>query len=325
MLNQERDPKTIPSLWPRRVRDGSLGGDGSSGTFEEGDDIVRWVTVQSENGPRVCGAYQGHYVDVNAADEEMPTSLRELLELGHGYQHRAWEALARGPVWHNVDTATLLAPIPNPRKIVCIGLNYRDHAAETGAEIPSEPILFSKYPTTLVGHGANIVLPPESTQVDFEAELVIVIGRGGRRIKREHAIEHVAGYAVGHDVSARDWQLNKPGKQWMAGKTFDTFAPLGPMLVTADEIKDPHNLGIRLRLNGKTMQDSNTSQLIFKTDELIAYLSTVFTLEPGDLIFTGTPPGVGMSRKPPVWLKPGDVVEVEIDGLGTLRNPVVAG
>jgi len=283
------------------------------------------VTVQSENGPRVCGLHQGQYVDVNAADPELPSSLRELLALGSEWQRRAWEALPRGPVRHDPATATLLAPVHDPRKIVCIGLNYRDHAVETGAEIPAEPILFSKYPTTLVGHGANILLPAESTQVDYEAELVVVIGRGGRRIKREHAMEHVAGYAVGHDVSARDWQLNKPGKQWMSGKTFDTFAPVGPVLVTPDEVPDPHALGIRLRLNGQTMQDSSTSQLIFRVDEVIAYLSQIFTLEPGDLIFTGTPPGVGMSRKPPVWLKPGDVVEVEIDGLGTLRNPVVAG
>jgi 2-keto-4-pentenoate hydratase/2-oxohepta-3-ene-1,7-dioic acid hydratase in catechol pathway len=136
-------------------------------------------------------------------------------------------------------------------------------------------------------------------------------------------MDAVGGYMVGHDVSARDWQLNKPGKQWIAGKTFDTFAPTGPELVCADEVPDPHALGIRLRLNGDTMQDSNTNQLIFRIDELVAYLSQVVTLEPGDLIFTGTPPGVGMARKPPVFLKPGDVVEVEIDGLGILRNPVV--
>ena len=153
---------------------------------------------------------------------------------------------------------------------------------------------------------------------------MVVIGRRGGTSLGSGRCEHVGGYAVGHDVSARDWQLNKPGKQWMAGKTFDTFAPIGPELVTPDEVPDPHNLGIRLRLNGQTMQDSNTKQLIFGVDELIAYLSQVFTLEPGDLIFTGTPPGVGMARKPPVWLKPGDVVEVEIDHLGTLRNPVVA-
>ena len=189
---------------------------------------------------------------------------------------------------------------------------------------PPEPVLFSKYPTALIGHLDRIVLPRVSKEVDYEAELVVAIGKGGRHISRERAFEHVGGYMVGHDVSARDWQLGKPSKQWMAGKTFDTFAPTGPELVSPDEVADPHKLGIRLRLNGRTMQDSNTSQLIFGVDELIAYLSQIITLEAGDLIFTGTPPGVGMARKPPVWLKPGDVVEVEIDELGTLRNEVVA-
>lgn len=284
---------------------------------------MRWVTVKTEQGPRVCGDYQGKYVDVNAADPALPSTVRDLLSLGTDWQRRAWQALAKGPVRHDPATAMLHAPVPDPRKIVCLGLNYRDHARESGAEPPPEPILFSKYVTTLVGHQAEIVLPEESQEVDYEAELVIVVGRGGKRIPRDRAMEHVAGYTVGHDVSARDWQLQKPGKQWMAGKTFDTFAPVGPALVTIDEVPDPHNLGIRLRLNGKTMQDSTTKQLIFGVEEIIAYLSKVFTLEPGDLIFTGTPPGVGMARKPPVWLQPGDVVEVEIDGIGTLRNTVV--
>jgi len=244
--------------------------------------------------------------------------------LGSDRLQRVWAALPNGKVRHDPATATLLAPVVDPQKIVCLGLNYRDHAIESGMEIPPEPVLFSKYPSTLVGHGAEIVLPAVSTQVDYEAELVIVVGKKGRHVPREQAYDYVAGYAVGHDVSARDWQLNKPGKQWMAGKTFDTFAPVGPALVSADEVPDPHALGIRLRLNGETMQDSSTSQLIFRVDEIIAYLSQIFTLEVGDLIFTGTPPGVGMARKPPVWLKPGDVAEVEIDGLGTLRNPVVA-
>jgi 2-keto-4-pentenoate hydratase/2-oxohepta-3-ene-1,7-dioic acid hydratase in catechol pathway len=263
-------------------------------------------------------------VDVHEADSEMPSSVRELLALGLDWQRQAWDALARGLVRHDPAAATLLAPVPDPRKIICIGLNYRDHAVESGAPIPPEPILFSKYPTALTGHRGDIVLPRVSQEVDYEAELVVVIGRGGRYIPRERAMGHVAGYAVGHDVSARDWQLNKPGKQWLAGKTFDTFAPVGPELVTPDEVPDPHTLGIRLRLNGQTMQDSSTGQLIFRVDELIAYVSQVVTLEPGDLIFTGTPPGVGMARKPPVWLKPGDIVEVEIDGLGTLRNTVRA-
>ncbi len=285
---------------------------------------MRWVTVASEEGPRACGVINGEYIDVNAADPEMPATVRGLLELGQKWQRRAWAALPRGVVRHDPAGTKLLAPVPDPRKIVCIGLNYRDHAAESGVPVPTEPILFSKYPTTLIGHGGQIVLPSASHEVDYEAELVVVIGRKGRHISRERALEYVGGYAVGHDVSARDWQLNKPGKQWMAGKTFDTFAPVGPELVTPDEVPDPQNLGIRLRLNGQTMQDSSTSQLVFGVAELIAYLSQIFTLEPGDMIFTGTPPGVGMARKPPVWLKPGDQVEVEIDRLGTLQNTVIA-
>jgi 2-keto-4-pentenoate hydratase/2-oxohepta-3-ene-1,7-dioic acid hydratase in catechol pathway len=218
---------------------------------------------------------------------------------------------------------TLLPPVPDPPKIICIGLNYRDHAAESGVAVPAEPVVFSKFTTALIGHEQPIVLPRVSKEVDFEAEFVMVIGARGKGLTPELAARHVVGYTIGHDVSARDWQLRKEGKQWLCGKSFDTFGPTGPVLVTADEIPDPHNLGIRLRLNGTTMQDSNTNQMVFRVGPLVAYLSTVFTLEPGDLIFTGTPPGVGMARKPPVWLKPGDVVEVEIDGLGILRNPVV--
>ncbi len=285
---------------------------------------MRWVTVATESGPRACGVVGEAYVDLNAANPEMPASVRGLVSLGLEGQREAWNSLDRGLARHDPARARLLAPVPDPQKIICIGLNYRDHAAESGVPAPEEPILFSKYSTSLIGHGEMIILPSVSQQVDYEAELVVVIGRSGRHIPRKRAFEHVGGYAVGHDVSARDWQLNKPGKQWMAGKTFDTFAPVGPVLVTPDEVPDPHKLGIRLRLNGQTMQESNTSQLIFGVDELIAYLSQVFTLTPGDLIFTGTPPGVGMARKPPVWLKPGDTVEVEIDQLGTLRNTVAA-
>jgi 2-keto-4-pentenoate hydratase/2-oxohepta-3-ene-1,7-dioic acid hydratase in catechol pathway len=219
----------------------------------------------------------------------------------------------------------LLPPVPDPRKIICLGLNYRDHAAESGAPIPKEPVLFSKYATALVGPTDSIVLPPVSSEVDYEAELVIILGKRGRPRSADEALSYVAGYTVGHDVSARDWQLKKDAKQWMVGKTFDTFAPTGPHLVTADEVPDPHALPIRLRLNGQVMQDSNTRQMIFPVGTVLAYLAQVFTLEPGDVIFTGTPPGVGFARKPPVFLKAGDVVEVEIDGLGVLRNPVVAG
>ncbi len=285
---------------------------------------MRWVSVATDRGPRACGLVEGQYVDVNAADSEMPASLRELLARGPDVHRRAWSALRSGPVTYEPARTRLLPPVPDPRKIVCIGLNYRDHAAESGVPVPPEPVLFSKYPTTLIGHLDRIVLPRVSHEVDYEAELVVVIGQGGKHISREKARAHIGGYTIGHDVSARDWQLKKPAKQWMAGKTFDTFAPTGPELVTPDEVPDPHNLGIRLRLNGQTMQDSCTSQLIFGVDELIAYLSRIVTLESGDLIFTGTPPGVGMARKPPVWLRPGDVVEVEIDSLGILRNSVIA-
>jgi 2-keto-4-pentenoate hydratase/2-oxohepta-3-ene-1,7-dioic acid hydratase in catechol pathway len=284
---------------------------------------MRLVTVRTERGPRACGEFEGSYVDLNDADPGLPATVKGVLALGAEGVRRASAALSLGSVKHDPAKATLLAPVPDPAKIVCLGLNYRDHAAESQMEVPSEPILFSKYATTLIGQNAPIILPPSSTEVDYEAELVVVIGQGGYDIPLERAMEHVGGYAVGHDVSARDWQLGKPGKQWMAGKTFDTFAPVGPCVVTADEVPDPQNLGIRLRLNGKLMQDSNTRQLIFAVDYVVSYLSRIFTLEPGDLIFTGTPPGVGMARKPPVWLQPGDIVEVEIDGLGTLRNPVI--
>jgi 2-keto-4-pentenoate hydratase/2-oxohepta-3-ene-1,7-dioic acid hydratase in catechol pathway len=287
---------------------------------------MRLATIVTANGPRAAALEAGHYVDLHATDAALPTSVRRLLELGPSALKAAGQAARRpGAVKQDAAEVKLLAPIPDPPKIVCIGLNYRDHAAEGGVPVPREPVLFSKYATALIGHGESIVLPPVSRKVDYEAELVIVVGKGGRNLKAETAAGHVAGYTVGHDVSARDWQLEKDGKQWMVGKTFDTFAPVGPVMVTADEVPDPHNLPIRLRLNGQTMQDSNTRQMVFGAGALLAYLSQVFTLEPGDLIFTGTPPGVGFARKPPVFLKGGDVVEVEIDGLGLLRNPVVQG
>ena len=284
---------------------------------------MRWVTVATEKGPRACGVYQGKYVDVNAADSSLPSCVKGILGSGAEGQKKAWDAVTKGTVSYDPAKVKLLPPVPNPQKVICIGLNYRDHAIESGVPIPEEPVIFAKFPSSLVANGDDIVLPSVSTQVDYEAELVVVIGKGGRHIPREQAMEAVGGYMVGHDVSARDWQLNKPGKQWISGKTFDTFAPTGPELVGTDEVADPHALGIRLRLNGETLQDSSTAQLIFRIDELIAYLSQVVTLVPGDLIFTGTPPGVGMARKPPIFLKPGDVVEVEIDGLGLLKNPVV--
>lgn len=217
-----------------------------------------------------------------------------------------------------------LAPVTRPPKVICLGLNYRDHAIESGLKIPTEPVVFAKFPTAVIGPDAPIILPPDSQEVDFEAELVVVIGKGGRNIPEADAMLYVAGYTCGHDVSARDYQIRRGGGQWIIGKTFDTFAPMGPVLVTPDEIPDPHVLRIQCRVNGQTMQDSNTGQMVFNVPQTIAYLSRVMTLEPGDVIFTGTPPGVGMARKPPVFLQDGDVAEIEIEGIGVLRNPVKA-
>jgi 2-keto-4-pentenoate hydratase/2-oxohepta-3-ene-1,7-dioic acid hydratase in catechol pathway len=286
---------------------------------------MRFATLHTASGLRAAIRQDDVYIDLHATDAAFPPTLRQLLAGGSELlQHAARAGRRADAVRIPAASARLAAPIPDPQKIVCLGLNYRDHAAETNTPIPREPVLFSKYATALIGNGDAIVLPAVSKEVDFEAELVIVIGKRGRHITEAAAPGHVAGYMIGHDVSARDWQLKKDGKQWMVGKTFDTFAPVGPELVTADEVGDPRSLGIRLRINGQTMQNSNTREMIFGVAAAIAYLSTVFTLEVGDLIFTGTPPGVGIARKPPVWLKANDVVEIEIDKLGILRNPVVA-
>jgi 2-keto-4-pentenoate hydratase/2-oxohepta-3-ene-1,7-dioic acid hydratase in catechol pathway len=216
----------------------------------------------------------------------------------------------------------LLAPVPRPGKLIAIGLNYRDHAAESNMPIPEKPVVFSKFTTSVIGPNEPVVLPETSEKVDYEAELAVVIGRRAKHVARERALEFVLGYTIINDVSARDFQF--ADGQWQRGKSCDTFAPMGVYIATTDEIPDPHQLWIKLRLNGQTMQDSNTSQLIFGIPELVSFLSETITLEPGDVIATGTPPGVGFARKPPVFLKPGDQMEIEIQGLGTLANPVVA-
>jgi 2-keto-4-pentenoate hydratase/2-oxohepta-3-ene-1,7-dioic acid hydratase in catechol pathway len=288
---------------------------------------MRLATVQTLRELRVVGvdgdAGGERFVDLCAVDPGLPASLGAILALTEGLD-RARAAFAKGVAAGQFVTGTLVAPLPSPAKVFCIGLNYRDHARETKAQIPSEPIVFSKFASAIVGPQATIVLPRASQKVDYEAELVVVIGRRGKLISAEQAPSHIAGYTVGNDVSARDWQNEKPGKQWLLGKTPDTFGPTGPWMVTADEIPDPCDLGIRLRLNGQTMQDSTTKELIFSPAQLIEHITKVVTIEPGDIIFTGTPPGVGLARTPPVFLKDGDVVEVEIDRLGTLRNPVRA-
>lgn len=218
----------------------------------------------------------------------------------------------------------LLAPI-QPSQILCIGLNYRHHAKESGASIPQYPILFSKGINTLQNPGDPIEIPRKlaSQEVDYEVELAVVIGKPCKNVARENALDFVLGYTCANDVSARDWQLKFGGGQWCRGKTFDTFSPMGPCLVLKDEIPDPNNLALKTVLNGKTMQDWNTRDMIFDVPALIEFLSGSTTLPAGTVILTGTPHGVGMAMKPPVWLKPGDQVEVEIEGIGKLSNSVV--
>lgn len=211
-------------------------------------------------------------------------------------------------------------PIDRPSKIVCVGLNYRDHAEEQGVETPKEPLLFAKWPNALIGPGEPIVLPEESEQVDYEAELGVVIGATANGVKEAQALDHVRGYIPLNDVSARDLQF--ADKQWTRGKSPDTFCPVGPKLVPREEVDDPQALAVRCVVNGETLQDSSTGQMIFSVAEIIAYVSRFITLEPGDLIATGTPAGVGVFRDPKVLLKDGDEVTVEIEGLGALTNPV---
>jgi acylpyruvate hydrolase len=224
-------------------------------------------------------------------------------------------------VFTPLEKVRLRAPLLRPGKIICVGLNYESHRAEQGLTSPARPVFFLKSSNAICGPGDPIVLPPNSAQVDYEAEFAAVIGKRGKGIAEEKVFEHIAGYTILNDVSARDIQIGDG--QWFRGKSCDTFAPTGPWMVTADEIPDPHSLRISLTLNGQTMQDGNTKDLIYKIPFLIGYLSQSLTLEVGDLFSTGTPGGVGHLRKPSIYLKPGDTVSVTVEGIGTLTNPVV--
>jgi 2-keto-4-pentenoate hydratase/2-oxohepta-3-ene-1,7-dioic acid hydratase in catechol pathway len=212
--------------------------------------------------------------------------------------------------------------IETPQKIVCVGLNYRDHAEEQGTALPERPLLFAKWPNTLIGDGEAIVIPAISQNVDYEAELGVVIGRQAKGVTTADALDHVRGYVVANDVSGRDLQFSDG--QWVRGKSLDTFLPVGELVPAAD-VRDPQHLAIRAILNGEVMQDSNTSNMIFGVAEIVSFISQAITLEPGDLIITGTPAGVGAFRDPPVWLRPDDEITIEIEGVGSLTNPVIAG
>ena len=232
---------------------------------------------------------------------------------------------AKAAAGEQVDEAalTFLPPVVKPSKIICLGLNYRDHAEESGLGIPEFPVLFARFASSLIGHGAPIILPEVSEQLDWEAELVVVLSKGGKNIAKDKALDHVAGYSVFNDASIRDYQLRTP--QWTAGKNFDDTGAFGPWLVLPDEVPaGAAGLKIECRVNGDVMQSSNTGNLIFTVADTIHLLSTFMTLEPGDVLVMGTPGGVGVARNPQVWMKAGDMCEVEIEGIGLLRNPIVA-
>ena len=291
---------------------------------------MRLVQFQANNGEAKLGAVVGERVldlaeAVRRAGKDS-TQLGSMLSLLRGAtsalalaQKLADESLPEAASFR-VSDVRLLAPISRPGKIVAIGLNYRDHCVEQGIEPPTTPLIFAKFPTSITGPYDPIVLPADDMQVDYEAELGVVIGRNATRVKASDALDCVAGYLVLNDVSARKWQFSD--KQWVRGKSCDTFCPIGPWLTTRDEVPDPHALHISTRVNGQVLQDSNTHHLIFQIPELIEFITASITLEPGDIIATGTPVGVGCFRNPPIYLKSGDVVEIEIERLGKIRNSV---
>ena len=314
---------------------------------------MRLVTFQHDGQARIGAQIDGQVIDLNraykamlryggnddelaVADARVPIDMIGLLAGGETSLKAAQDALAfiRGQleardaphmlegIVYASDTISYLSPVLRPGKVICLGLNYRDHAAEAGMAVPDYPILFHKVAGSLTGHKQPVIVPRSSSQIDYEGELAVIVGKRGKYIAEQDALAYVAGYCVANDVSARDLQFRT--SQWTTGKMLDTFGPLGPALVTKDEAPDPHALSIRTLLNGQVMQDASTADMIFRVPYIISYISQIVTLEPGDVIMTGTPPGIGNTRKPQVFMQPGDTVTVEIEGLGTLTNPLVA-
>lgn len=283
--------------------------------------LVRFETASgSESWGTQCGdaAESAGICDLGRGTHALAPNMLEAIKHWSALSSRIEQVVATAP--RIEEPVRLLSPIPVGGKLLCIGLNYRDHAIETGMQIPSEPIVFNKLAGSLCGPEDVVPLPKCSAKVDYEAELVLVIGRTTWQVSEAEATESIFGYTCGHDVSARDWQIGRPGGQWLLGKSFPNFAPVGPVLIPRQYIADAGNLAISMRINGEVFQQSSTQQLIFSPAQLISYLSQCCVLEPGDLIFTGTPPGVGTARKPPRFLRSGDVCEVEVEGIGVLRN-----
>ncbi len=285
---------------------------------------MRLVTFMSNGDPHIGAEGLQGIVDFAVVAPELPETMLELLADGPSAldeaRRVAAKAFATGVDVLPLDRVRLLAPLPRPGKIFGIGLNYRDHAEETGNPIPEVPMVFSKAVTAVIGPGAAIEIPPASARIDYEGELAVIIGRLAKRVARIDALKYVAGYSIMNDVTARDYQVRSGH---CMGKSFDTFAPLGPALVTADEIPDPGTLELRTIVSGAELQHSNTKHLIFDVPALIEFISAGVTLEPGDVITTGTPAGVGVRREPRRYLKAGDLVRVEVSGIGALENPVI--
>ena len=283
---------------------------------------MKLVTFQQGGTTRIGVADGDAIVDLAAADASLPTEMTAFLAAGPEALAAAQRAVDAGGSRVPLAEAKLDAPVLRPPKFFGVGLNYADHVEETGMEKPKIPMLFNKQSTCVTGPTDPIHLPKASNVLDYEGELAFVIGRRCRHVPKERAHEAIAGYTVCNDVSVRDWQMRV--QTMTMGKSFDTHGPLGPWLVTSDEIGDPHGLGLRTWVNGELRQDSNTKHLIFDCFDLVEHLSTAFTLEPGDVVSTGTPGGVGIAKKPPLLLKEGDVVRIEVEGIGAIENPVIA-
>ena len=283
---------------------------------------MRLMVGRSGNMPAVHLMVDAMAIDLTAADPALGSDLTALIDAGPAGLERAGRLAAKASLQRNPRDIVPSLPLQSSGKIICLGLNYVDHAKEGGYDVPDYPALFMRGMTSMVPAEAPIVRPRCSERLDYEVELMVIIGKGGRHIDQASALDHVFGYTIFNDGSVRDYQ--RKTHQWTAGKNFDDTGAIGPVVVTPTELPvGAAGLRIRSRLNGETMQDANTDDMIFPVDQTIAILSEVMTLEPGDMIAMGTPPGVGHARKPPVWMKPGDVVEAEIEGIGVLRNPIV--
>ena len=282
---------------------------------------MRFVAFRSggQDGLAVANS-EGAFHGLLSAEVDYPGSLHALIQHGSSALEAAMAVLKNGPLI-DLEKVELLPPLPNPGKIICVGLNYVDHSLESGFTVPDYPTVFTRFASSLIGSGASIIRPAVSTQLDYEGEMVAVVGAAGRHIAENRALDHVAGYSIFNDASVRDYQRKSP--QWTIGKNFDSTGAFGPYFVTAAEIP-PGGKGLRIqtRLNGGTVQDASTDDMVFSVAQLISILSEAITLSPGDIIVSGTPAGVGMARKPPLFMKHGDICEVEIEGLGILRNTV---